>query len=403
MENCTIYSHYIDFEKVTEIVRRNLPQATVSVQENGLNKSLNATIKGGLFGKTKQLNINYRQRANPSYKLEQVECDLTQNLAGMANFIQSLPAHNEELRDKFMYKVLSANCEMAFMAEPEITQDFESVLKQIALELDCFVFAQPNRIFQQAEGQYFADKNLNMILDTAGNSIVADIEVNIESKYYDQPAIDYTEDQLARKEQSEAFLAAHEVKINKKLPCIPDSSSVQLRELQDVIDRAYALLVIAVKGEGIEQEYLERTVTDKRITSFSPQERYIYEAAELNDQERAYASWRYESLYAILWALGKMEELKYPNEICDVQAVVSQIFQPTREEFEASVSLRTKEEILNELDKTYRMNWACVDARIHKQAVGGEIMEGVVYERHYMLNWLTQYQNADWDNVQTPT
>jgi len=129
----------------------------------------------------------------------------------------------------------------------------------------------------------------------------------------------------------------------------------------------------------------------------------IYQLESLNDQDRAYATWRYESLYTMLWALGKMEELKFPSEICDVQTIVGKIFQPSREEFENTVNLRNKEEILNELDKTYRMNWACVDARIKGQEVSGNINPSVVYERHYSLNWLTNYQNQDWDNVQTNT
>ena len=48
------------------------------------------------------------------------------------------------------------------------------------------------------------------------------------------------------------------------------------------------------------------------------------------------------------------------------------------------------------------MDWTCVDARIKGVQIT-EIHSGVVYERHYSLNWLTKYQNQDWDNVQTNT
>jgi len=89
MENCTIYSHYLNFEKIVQIVKENLPKAKVEFNDGEINKSLVATIKGGFFGKNKTLKINYRQRENPSYKLENIECGLTQNLAGMANFVQS--------------------------------------------------------------------------------------------------------------------------------------------------------------------------------------------------------------------------------------------------------------------------------------------------------------------------
>ena len=61
------------------------------------------------------------------------------------------------------------------------------------------------------------------------------------------------------------------------------------------------------------------------------------------------------------------------------------------------------EEILDELDKTFRMNWACVDARIKGEQVTGNINPSIIYERHYALNWLTNYQNQEWDEVQTNT
>jgi len=403
MENCTIYSHNLEFDKVVQIVKSNLPKAKVEFNDGGMQKSLVATIKGGFFGKSKILKINYRERKNPSYKLDQVECGLTQNLAGMANFIQSIPAQNEELKNKFMIKVMAANCEIPFIAEPDINKEVEAVLRKIIQELNGYIFVQPSRLFDKASGQHFVDKNLNLILDTQGNSEIQDIDVSVNAKYHDQPAHEYTQDQKKRKAKSELYLEKHGIKVNKNLPCIPSLADTELRSLDDVIKRTYALLIMAVKGEGIEQAHLVRTVKEKRISSFTAKEKQIYEAETLSDQERAYATWRYEGLYTLLWALGKMDTLKHPNDICDVQAVVGHMINPSRDEFEQSVNLRDKEEILSELDKTYRMHWACVDTRIKGEEVLGGINSSVVYERHYALNWLTNYQNQDWDNIKTNT
>jgi len=403
LENCTIYSHHLQFEKIAQIIQSNLPKAKVEINNGGKQKSLTATIKGGFFGKTKTLKLNYRERKNPSYKLDQIECGLTKNLAGLVGFIQKLPSNNEGVKSKFIVKAMSSNCEMPFIAEPEITKEFEMVLRKIVLEIDGFIFAQPNKLFNKSNGQHFLDKDLNLILDINGQCEISDIEVSVESKYHDQPSENYAEDQKKRKIQSEIFLNKHEIKVNKNLPCTPSLSEVTLRSRSEIIDRAYALLIMAVKGEGIEQEHLIKTMNAKNITSFSPKEQIIFDSKELSDQDRAYATWRYESLYTIMWALGKMNDLKYPSEICDVKAIVNKIFHPTREAFEQSIQLRSKEELLDELDKTYRMNWACVDARIKGQNVSGNINPSVVYERHYALNWLTTYQNQDWDQVTTNT
>ena len=403
MENCTIYSHKLDFEKVVEIIKSELPKAKIEYNDGGMQKSLIATLKGSFFSKSKKLKVNYRQRKNPSYKLGQIECGLTQNLAGMANLTQTLPAQNDEVRNKFLAKVMSANCEMAFIAEPEINSEFESVLRKITNQLDGFIFAQPSKLFNRSNTQHFVDKNLNLVLDMNGNCEVEDIDVNIDAKYHDEPTENDTEEQKSRKAISETFLESNAIKINKNLPCIPSSESIQLRTVQEVIDRAYALLVMSVKGEGVEQEHLIKTVEAKRINSFSPKESIIYQKETLDDAEKTNATWRYESLYTIMWALGFMEDLKYPSEICDVQAIVEKIFQPSREEFEKSVNLRSSSEILDELDKTYRMNWACIDARVKGKEVSGNINSSVIYERHYSLNWLTSHQNQEWDNVLTST
>ncbi len=54
MENCTIYSHQLDFEKVIQTVQASLPKAKIEFEDGGLQKSLVATIKGGFFSKTKK-------------------------------------------------------------------------------------------------------------------------------------------------------------------------------------------------------------------------------------------------------------------------------------------------------------------------------------------------------------
>ena len=403
MENCTIYSHQLAFDKIVELVKIQLPKAKIEVNDGGKQKGLVATIKGGIFSKAKSLKINYRERDNPSYKLEKIECGLTQNLAGMANFVQSIPASNVEIKNKFLYKVMSANCEMAFIAEPEISGEFEKLLKQISDQLDVFLFAQPSKLFNKAAGQHFLDKNFQLILDTNGNSQVEEVSVVVDAKYHDAPASSYTEAQVQRKSRSESVLDAHNIKVNKNLPCSPDAALTELRTKEEVIDRALALTIVAARGEGITKAQTHKPIADKAITGFSPKEAALLAGEDWTDQQKAYATWRYESLYTLLWALKVFPDLKLPTEVCDVREVVSKVLKPNREEFAQQASLRTKEEILDELDKTFRMNWACVDARIKGEQVGGQVNSSIIYERHYALNWLTKYQNQAWDQVQTDT
>ncbi|MBS1660419.1 MAG: DUF4272 domain-containing protein, partial [Bacteroidetes bacterium] len=123
----------------------------------------------------------------------------------------------------------------------------------------------------------------------------------------------------------------------------------------------------------------------------------------LEGQERVDALWRYESLNVLLWALGLVEELVYPSSVCDFGGITKLLVQNERARVESLVDVREISVVLDELDKAYRMHWACVDARIQQQEPGGELDSSVVYERHYALKWLTRYRDQDWDRVTPDT
>ncbi len=391
------------FEEVLSTVRREIPRGEISVDENGANRIIIAKVKGGLFAKDKTLKLSYRQRLRPSHELHGAECPLTKNLMGMVGFVMNIPTAHHEVRNQLVYKIRSINTEMSFMAEPKIISEFEGALREILCDLDGIAFVKPNSVLNKSTTQYFADSNLNLILDQNGKSDIQELKVVVDSKYADQPQASYTGKQVGRKERSIQTLSAHQIKINKNLPCVADDSIVNIRSKEEVLDRLYALLVIAVKGEGVDQATINKFILDKNIKHFSPKENSLITQFKLSDTDKAYATWRYESYTALLWAAGLLEHLPFPSEICDVKNVVTILRNPSRSEMESTIELRSKAEILDQLDLHYRMNWACVDARIKGEQVTGNLNPSVVYERHYLLNWLTGYLGSDWDDVMTNT
>ena len=62
---------------------------------------------------------------------------------------------------------------------------------------------------------------------------------------------------------------------------------------------------------------------------------------------------------------------------------------------------RGGDELLCAADLTYRLDWACVDARIHGLPAPGGMDGGVVMERHKALNWLVC--GDDWAEVDIST
>ena len=402
MTQFAIYSHQLGFDRVVRIVQEALP--AVQIEVDMVEQRLIGTHKGGLFGKTRTFRLSYRQRRTPSYTLGEIDGPLAENLSGMVNYVRAIPAQNEAIRDRLIYKVMATNCEIGCVVEPKLDDTFAPAVSWLLKELDGFVFAGADPYFGSSDRQQFLDKHLALILDTAGRSAVADLDVTVHAKYHDAPQEGgITEEQTARRQRSNALLTERGVNVHKSLPCLPAAADLSFRRVEEVIDRAYGLLVTAAKGEGIEQQHLERVVAEKSITSLSPQEAEIYRTEELTPQQRAYASWRYESLHVLLWALGTVDSLQYPSDTCDVRDTVRALLDPTREDFTNSVHLRPPPELLDELDKTYRMHWACVDARLRKEDICGNLDCSVVYERHYALNWLVDLEGDAWDEVRTDT
>lgn len=207
-----------------------------------------------------------------------------------------------------------------------------------------------------------------------------------------------------RKNRSESILSAKNVPINAHLPYIEDSSEALVRKVDDVALRAMALLVVAVKAEGLEQHIVDILVENYQLASvFSPNEKKFIGNPNPSQHDKTQFVWRYEAAWVLLWALGYVEELKPPTEICDVPASVSFLQQRSREQFIKDSKLRSITDILDQNDLIYRYHWAVVDARVNGLKIPAEIDASVVLERHYVLNWLIGYMEQDWDNITTDT
>ena len=108
----------------------------------------------------------------------------------------------------------------------------------------------------------------------------------------------------------------------------------------------------------------------------------ISEAGAMN------ATWKYESLWVLLWALGIVEELSFPNEICDCDLIMDTMGEfEGLDDFMAHTTLRPIEEILQALDLHYRYHWTTVNARIYRSDLAG-LDEDIVMERRAGLEWL---------------
>ena len=207
-----------------------------------------------------------------------------------------------------------------------------------------------------------------------------------------------------RKARSEALLRARGVPILDWLPIIGDSDDdKQLRTPREVAERAVALYAVSVGAAPEEHENAITFLRERGLwEAASPKEQAFLLNPQPEDEEAAAFSWRYEALLVLLWALGHVEDLPFPDETCDLPLQEFVLGIPV-EDFVGRAALRPADEILDATDFIYRCHWAVRQALLHGEEPAAGLEPGVVYERHYALNWLTKYGDVGWDNVPTNT
>lgn len=213
-----------------------------------------------------------------------------------------------------------------------------------------------------------------------------------------------TQDQIARKAKSIAYLKHCQIPVFEHLPYIESEEETTLRTKEEIVNRAIALCYMGLWSEDQKNEGL-KTFEDRYdvLEHLSPDELMALKSEIPTRQQVADANWRYESLFVLLWSLSLIEKLPFPATLCDLQKTVGIIFENSREDLLQKSTVRGKDEILDLADLIYRMHWAIRNARVNDAEPPKDLNRSVVYERHYSLNWLINYMDEDWDEISTDT
>jgi hypothetical protein len=176
----------------------------------------------------------------------------------------------------------------------------------------------------------------------------------------------------------------------------------------DVAARCLALFACALRAEslGAGKQIPTAEIQQRLPLAFdamSPKERAFFTAPAPERQEVVNHVWRYESLATLAWTVGAVSDLPPPTRLCDVPALARGMLGVNGDAFVQNAKLRPCPELLDALDVHFRFHWATTDARLKKTTAPAGLDAGVVQERHYALNWLTRFEGAAWDDVQTPT
>lgn len=253
-----------------------------------------------------------------------------------------------------------------------------------------------------------------LILSDKGES---DLEYYFPFEYVENPEFlaQATENQMRRRNENMKYLFDKNIYV-MELPVNEDDEVAKLRSKEEIVKRAFGTMLISLYSECLlnpaenmkvkkARKFIYGVMKEHGIKDLSevlsPDELEYFNDDKSEQKTRIHYSWAYENLYALEWALG-LDEWTDVTGICDVPKSV-RVMRGTYEEICNKAQVRSKKEILDKADLVYRMDWACVDARIHRLQSPAGMEPGVVNARHKTLNWLICMDDAEWDHVDTST
>ncbi|MBQ6696365.1 MAG: DUF4272 domain-containing protein [Lachnospiraceae bacterium] len=274
------------------------------------------------------------------------------------------------------------------------------------------------QVCKRVHGLALADE-ASTVLDSDGHIVLAkdgSSELDWFMPYETPTAPEYWQgapaEAMQRRDRTLEKLHARHIFVTEWLPLVETEETAHFRTTEEIAGRAAALLIVALYSECLlgekmsiaeAREFVTPIIADFRADNyFSPKEKAYLENDHSTEQEQIQFAWQYEPLMVMLWALGYEPELFFPDRICDVPGIVRIMRENgSIDSLVENAKPRTHAELLDEADMIYRMDWACVDTRIHSLPAPAGMDGGVVMERHKALNWLIL--EDDWDEVDIST
>ena len=207
-----------------------------------------------------------------------------------------------------------------------------------------------------------------------------------------------------RKVHSEQKLKNLQVPLNINLPRTVDENEVTLRSKEEIIDRLIALTIVSAKAlEAPTAKLVDFIGRYNANELFTAKERMFILNKNPDQIELIQYSWKPECMWVLLWSLNLIPTLDVPSNLCNTEFVFKTVLSLSKQEIVDQSTVKSISEILDELDFIYRAHWAVREAQLKHMNIPLALNPGVVYERHYTLNWLVNFMEEDWDNVRTHT
>lgn len=393
MNNLTLYSHN-DVKLTSDLISNLVDDAEVEADGGSLIISW----------------PNVRVTINKMAGGEQ----LSRHLGGFQGFIRSTVGDDVESVKDLLNMIGSVQAVYGCVIEPEFDREnkAKSLLVSVAATLDeCFMFFE-GAILSPFGEVWFGPSDMPPLADRSELTIR---KVNLN------PFPTGTPDQHDRYARVRALLDGYAVPDLMKRVWVGDSETESLRTPQEVAQRVLALhaVVCVARGRPREETLAELKASGAHV-ALSPKEHTFLAVKKLPEQERQSMIWKLEDLWLLMWSLRHIDKFSWPNEMCDVEGLHELIFEKSKDSkaFIEQAQLRSLRSILDACQMIIQLQAVIRSAHLADEVIPENlnwkkptkqvsVLEcptiGVVAERHYALNWLRKFGDADWDDVDVPT
>lgn len=210
-----------------------------------------------------------------------------------------------------------------------------------------------------------------------------------------------------RREKSNVKIKGMGIACMEMLPLRESSKEARLKSLDEICNRAIACLLAIQLAEDVHNErgceesmelFLDLLEKYEASEYLLEKEKRLFDGT-YTKQDAIDVCWTYEAYWSLVWTLGLVEDISYPNTICDVVRAIKLVSDTDgKEAFKAQCRLRGIEEILDMLDLHYRYHWVRVEKRLRPATEIKDLNPEIVIERRRRLEWLISEEN-DWFDI----
>ncbi|MGI1679861.1 MAG: DUF4272 domain-containing protein [Cellvibrionaceae bacterium] len=187
---------------------------------------------------------------------------------------------------------------------------------------------------------------------------------------------------------------------------LPVQEITEMRSKDDIIRRALIMNAMINIAFDAPIDYIAGYIEKNKLRSYlSSIEIKIlqYNQEALPDQHKINLHWYLESLWALLWVMGKIDSLDFICPIPDTMIEYCPKLQEDEgpEKFTEVPEVRSFEEVYRMRDVYYRAMWCSQEFQLRNTPKENFNM-GLIMERRRSLTWCLD-KTSDWDDISQDT